>query len=100
VFIVGSGMSYHNMRGFRDPSQRTVAETFDAWLREAATSAPEERDAKLLAWAQAPSARTAHPREEPLLPLMVIAGAGDDDRGTIAWNGTFASMRLSAIQFG
>jgi aromatic ring-opening dioxygenase catalytic subunit (LigB family) len=100
VFIVGSGMSYHNMRGFRDPRLRADAETFDAWLREAATSAPDARDAKLTAWAQAPSARAAHPREEHLVPLMVIAGAAGADRGTVAWNGTFAGMRLSAYHYG
>jgi aromatic ring-opening dioxygenase catalytic subunit (LigB family) len=99
VFIVGSGMSYHNMRGFRDPRLRGDAETFDAWLREAATSAPDARDAQLAAWAQAPSARAAHPREEHLVPLMVIAGAAGADRGTVAWNGTFAGMRLSAYHY-
>jgi aromatic ring-opening dioxygenase catalytic subunit (LigB family) len=100
VFIVGSGMSYHNMRGFRDPRLRADAETFDAWLREAATSAPAERDGKLALWAQAPSARAAHPREEHLVPLMVIAGAAGADRGVVAWNGTFAGMRLSAYHYG
>jgi aromatic ring-opening dioxygenase catalytic subunit (LigB family) len=100
VFIVGSGMSYHNMRGFRDPSLRRDAETFDAWLREAATSTPAERDAKLAAWATAPAARSAHPREEHLVPLMVIAGAAGDDRGVLAWNGTFGGARLSAYHYG
>jgi aromatic ring-opening dioxygenase catalytic subunit (LigB family) len=33
----------------------------------------------LLAWAQAPAARLAHPREEHLLPLMVAAGAAEGD---------------------
>ena len=32
-------------------------------------------DLRLTAWASAPGARGAHPREEHLLPLMVIAGA-------------------------
>src|SRR5688572_12048372 len=37
VFIVGSGMTFHNLRALRDPRSRPVAEAFDAWLREAAT---------------------------------------------------------------
>ena len=30
VFIVGSGMTFHNLRAFRDPRGRPVAEAFDA----------------------------------------------------------------------
>jgi aromatic ring-opening dioxygenase catalytic subunit (LigB family) len=101
VFIVGSGMSYHNMRGFNaGGGARAVSEAFDAWLREAATSEPEARDRALAAWASAPSARQAHPREEHLLPLMVIAGAAGADRGRTAYNGTLAGVRLSGYHFG
>ncbi len=100
VFIVGSGLSYHNMRGFRDPRAQPVAEVFDAWLRDAATAAPGERDAKLVAWATAPEARSAHPREEHLLPLMVIVGAAGDDAGTVGYNKTYAGLRVSAYHYG
>lgn len=100
VFIVGSGMSFHNLRAFRDPRSRPVAETFDAWLRDAATREPAERDRALARWADAPAARLAHPREEHLLPLHVIAGAAGDDRGVLAWDGTFAGLRLSAYHYG
>lgn len=99
VFIVGSGMSYHNLRAFT-PRAAPVAETFDAWLREAATAAPAERDRLLLDWERAPMARLAHPREEHLLPLLVVAGAAGEDRGRLAYNGTFAGLRLSAYHFG
>src|SRR5690349_3450169 len=44
VFIIGSGMTFHNLRAFRDPRSQPVAETFDAWLRDAATAEPGERD--------------------------------------------------------
>ncbi len=100
VFIVGSGLSYHNMRGFRDPRARPVAEVFDAWLREAATAPPSERAAKLTAWAKAPEARGAHPREEHLLPLMVIAGAAGEDAGVVGYNKTYAGLRVSAYHYG
>jgi aromatic ring-opening dioxygenase catalytic subunit (LigB family) len=99
VLILGSGMSYHDMRGFGG-SGREVSETFDAWLRETSTASPEARDRGLTSWASAPSARRAHPREEHLLPLMVAAGAAGDDVGRVAWNGTFGSVRISAIHFG
>jgi len=100
VFIIGSGMSYHNMRGFRDPALRPASEAFDAWLRVAAIAPPAERVAKLTSWATAPQARAAHPREEHLLPLMVIAGAAGDDAGTVAYNSKYAGLRLSAYHYG
>jgi aromatic ring-opening dioxygenase catalytic subunit (LigB family) len=100
VFIVGSGMTFHNLRGFRDPRSRPVSETFDAWLRETATLEQEERDRRLAQWSSAPAARLAHPREEHLLPLMVIAGAAGADRGTTAYNGTILGLRLSAYHYG
>lgn len=100
VFIVGSGMTYHNMRGFRDPRQRPVSEEFDAWLRDSATLAAADREKRLTSWTQAPAARQAHPREEHLLPLMVIAGAAAGDPGTVPYNGKVMGMRLSAYHYG
>ncbi len=99
VFIVGSGMTFHNLRAFMDPRSRPVAEAFDAWLREATTAEPAERDRLLSDWSRAPSARLAHPREEHLIPLMVIAGAAGADRATVPYNGTFMGLRLSAYHF-
>lgn len=100
VFIVGSGMTFHNLRAFRDPKSRPVAEAFDAWLREATTAEAGERDRRLVSWASAPAARLAHPREEHLLPLMVVAGAAGADRAAMAYNGTYMGLRLSAYHFG
>jgi len=100
VFIVGSGMTFHNLRAFSDPRSVPVAEAFDAWLRRTATLAPDERDLGLTQWALAPAARQAHPREEHLLPLMVVAGAAGQDVGTTAYAGTLMGLRLSAYHFG
>lgn len=99
VLIVGSGMSYHNLRAF-GPQGRGPSEAFDKWLNEAATAEPEERTARLSKWSQAPSARQVHPREEHLIPLMVVAGAAGADRGKNAYNGTLLGLRLSAHHFG
>ncbi len=99
VFIVGSGMTYHNLRAF-GPRARPGSEAFDAWLRETAALPAADRDRRLARWSEAPSARAAHPREEHLLPLMVIAGAAGTDRGTAAYDGTILSLRLSAYHFG
>lgn len=100
VFIVGSGMSYHNMRGFRDSSGSGPSETFDRWLRETVVLPEHERNAQLEKWADAPAGRLAHPREEHLLPLMVIAGAAGSDPGTHAFTGAAFGTRVSGFHFG
>jgi aromatic ring-opening dioxygenase catalytic subunit (LigB family) len=100
VFIVGSGMTFHDMRGFGNPAARAPSEDFDRWLRESMVKPQAERDALLAAWTRAPAARAVHPREEHLMPLMVVAGAAGDDRGTVPYNGTLMGLRLSAYHFG
>ena len=100
VFIVGSGMSFHNMRAFRDPRANAAAVQFDSWLAQTATAERETRDAGLSRWAEAPAARQAHPREEHLLPLMVIAGAAGDDQGRTAFSGDVLGKRCSGFHFG
>ncbi len=100
VLVLGSGMSYHNLRGFRDPRARAHAEEFDEWLRAAAEAGPASRDDLLTNWTTAPRARDVHPREEHLLPLMVIAGAAGADRGRRAWTGSMLGVRVSGHQFG
>ncbi|HEY1811205.1 MAG TPA: class III extradiol ring-cleavage dioxygenase [Kofleriaceae bacterium] len=99
VFIIGSGLSYHNLRAFGPPA-RPVSIAFDAWLRDATTRPQPERDRALVEWTHAPSARLAHPREEHLMPLMVIAGAAGADVGKIAFAGTLSQLQISGHQFG
>jgi aromatic ring-opening dioxygenase catalytic subunit (LigB family) len=100
VFIVGSGMSFHNLRAFNSPMTGPVSEAFDKWLTETASLAQADRDERLTQWAKAPSARQAHPREEHLMPLMVIAGAAGADRGVTAFSNTLMGARISAYHFG
>jgi aromatic ring-opening dioxygenase catalytic subunit (LigB family) len=101
VFIVGSGMSYHNLREMFDRERAApVAEAFDAWLRNAAAKPAAERDAALAHWAEAPGAKRAHPREEHLIPLLVIAGAAGEDALRLAWSGTFLGVRISGFEAG
>ena len=100
VLIVGSGMSYHNMRGFMSARGREDSEAFDAWLTAAATKAPADRDAALAKWSEAPSGRASHPREEHLVPLMVCAGAAGEDLGARVFDDVVMGVRVSALQFG
>jgi aromatic ring-opening dioxygenase catalytic subunit (LigB family) len=100
VLIVGSGMSYHNMRGFMTPAARDPSTRFDAWLAKTVAEEPSQRDADLAKWSTAPSARECHPREEHLLPLMVVAGAGGGDRGRQVFRDEVMGSVVSAVQFG
>jgi aromatic ring-opening dioxygenase catalytic subunit (LigB family) len=100
VLILGSGMSYHNMRGFGTAAARDHSVQFDAWLAQVTSQAGPERDAALSAWTRAPSARQSHPREEHLLPLMVTAGAAGHDRGKTVFHDEVMGVAVSAIQFG
>lgn len=100
VLIVGSGMSYHNMRGFMHPASKETSRAFDDWLSETSTLEAGQRDARLAAWTSAPQARACHPREEHLLPLMVIAGAGQDDRGSTVFRDEVMGVTVSAVRFG
>ena len=100
VLIVGSGLSYHNMSAFMTPRAARDSRVFDDWLTAACTSEPATRQAKLAGWDQAPAARAAHPREEHLLPLMVVAGAAGDDVGRTVFSDTIMGATISAYAFG
>jgi aromatic ring-opening dioxygenase catalytic subunit (LigB family) len=102
VLLVGSGMSFHDLRAFGMPAEARAARSapFDAWRRRAVVAAPDARDAELARWSEAPGARMAHPREEHLLPLMVMAGAAGDDVGQVAWNQLWGGVHLTAVHFG
>jgi len=99
IFIVGSGMTFHNLRAFGDPRAAAYSEAFDEWLREVMQRAPADRARGLTEWSTAPAARNAHPREEHLIPLLVATGAAGDDRALLAFSGTFAGTTLSAFHF-
>lgn len=100
VLILGSGMSYHDVRALMRGNSAQDAQTFDDWLTAAVTDVSTRRDAALIDWARAPSARAAHPREEHLLPLMVVAGAAGSDRGVRVYNEAIMGNRVSAYRFG
>jgi len=102
VLIIGSGLSYHNLRQF-GPAARVPSHEFDGWLSEAVCgSAGDERAEKLMKWEQAPSARKAHPREDHLLPLMVAAGAAWHDAAARVYHQDefFGGIAASSFRFG
>ena len=74
---------------------------FDAWLDETLTkSDPATREQRLARWSEAPAARACHPREEHLLPLMVVVGAAEASAGAVSFRETIGGKTISAFRFG
>lgn len=98
VLIIGSGMSFHNLRAFRDPRAEGPSRLFDGWLTQAATAGHDERTALLADWADAPYARICHPEEDHLIPLMVAAGASGSP-GVQEYNELVLGSAISGYRF-
>jgi aromatic ring-opening dioxygenase catalytic subunit (LigB family) len=101
VLIVGSGLTYHNMRGFNSDAATADAEAFTAYLDEAVSlEDARARDERLLHWDRAPRARLAHPREDHLISLLVVAGAAGEDRGRVLFSETVMKVPMTSYVFG
>jgi aromatic ring-opening dioxygenase catalytic subunit (LigB family) len=103
VLIVGSGLSYHNLREMRDDRGNEPSRRFDAWLQDTLVkSAPEERTERLIRWEQAPLARAAHPREDHLIPLMAVVGAAEKEAGATVYHqdNLMGGITASSFRFG
>lgn len=101
VLIIGSGLSYHNLRAF-NAQGASASHAFDQWLQQTMALPPAERSAQLMQWEQAPAARVAHPREEHLLPLMVVLGAAENDPATMPYHedAFMGALAVSSYRFG
>lgn len=101
VLIVGSGLSWHNLRMF-GPAANAPSRAFDGWLDETLAAAPQERTRRLEAWETAPAARLAHPQEDHLVPLMVAVGAAEDEKATRVYHedGFMGGVTASSYRFG
>lgn len=101
ILIVGSGLSYHNLRRF-GPAAREPSAQFDAWLDDAMNSAPARRTEQLIAWETAPPARICHPQEDHLVPLMAAVGAAESETATRVYHDTeaYGGVTASSYRFG
>lgn len=102
VVIIGSGLSFHNLRAM-GPMGRDASRAFDTWLQDALlakTGSP--RAQALLDWEQAPAARQVHPREDHLMPLHVAAGAAMEDAAHLSYHQDdfLGAITASSFRFG
>jgi aromatic ring-opening dioxygenase catalytic subunit (LigB family) len=101
VLILGSGLTYHNMRGFGRTESSAPAAAFEQFLNDAiGASDPARRNAMLEGWERAPAARLAHPREDHLVPLFVVAGAAGEDVGRRVFADYAMNVTMASYVFG
>lgn len=100
ILITGSGLTYHNLRKFFNQTGAEPSRVFEEWLTKAMLSPGKERIEALLNWEQAPYARDAHPREDHLVPLFVIAGAAGVDSGSRIFSDKVFGIEMATYQFG
>lgn len=79
ILLLGSGYTFHNLQSFFHPSEQSLQAStdFNNWLKDTMTGS--DCLVRLKAWDQAPGARISHPREEHLMPLLMIAAAAASD---------------------
>jgi len=103
VLIIGSGMSFHNMRVLlRSGDRNPESAVFDQWLQQTVSAeslSAEERELRLANWEEAPYARFCHPREEHLLPLHVCYGAAaaQDNPAEVVFNDYLLGAKISGF---
>lgn len=100
VLIVGSGMSFHNLRA-RGPQVTPIADEWDAALTAAVTDPdPAKRAERVTRWSELPYAQFAHPEAEHLLPLMVALGAGGEGPAVCEYRDHVLGWTISGYRFG
>ena len=70
---------------------KAASTEFDGWLDKALAGKPAQRSNNL--------SGGQDPREEHLLPLMVVSGAGSDQPAEKIWQGSVGISRVSAWAF-
>ena len=101
VLIVGSGLSYHNLRLF-GPGAKVPSKAFDDWLMQVMALPKAQRTAALMDWEKAPYARTCHAQEDHLVPLFAALGAAEDEAATLVYHDTnvFGGVTASSYRIG
>jgi aromatic ring-opening dioxygenase catalytic subunit (LigB family) len=101
VLIVGSGLSYHNLRAF-GPTAKKPSQAFDRWLHDTLALPASARTGALVNWEQAPHARDCHAQEDHLVPIFAALGAAEDETATRIYHDRdlFGGVTASGYRFG
>ena len=101
VLIIGSGLSYHNLR-MLSPEAAVPSTAFDTWLEEALALPSGERTNAIINWETAPYARVCHAKEDHLVPLFVALGAAEQDEAVQTYHekGLMGGVTASSYKFG
>jgi aromatic ring-opening dioxygenase catalytic subunit (LigB family) len=102
ILMIGSGLSYHNLRAF-NAKGAVASQQFDDWLQQTLLqSEPTQRIDRLIHWQKAPAARLAHPQADHLIPLMVAVGAAQDEDASCIYHeeNLFGGIVASSFRFG
>ena len=102
VLIVGSGGITHNLRAVNPQHTGSPPEwayTFDQWVE---STLMEHNYDKLIRWqSHAPHARMNHPTPEHFRPLLIAAGAAQQESVSFPITGfEWGSMSRRSVQFG
>lgn len=101
VLIVGSGLSYHNLR-LMGPEAKVPSTEFDTWLNEVMMQNSDDRYQSLLNWEQAPYARVCHKQEDHFVPLFTALGAAQDEKAAQTYHeeDIFGGVTASSFRMG
>ena len=83
-------------------TQTACVQEFDAYLKDAVANpshTAEQRHRLLADWEKGPSARRCHPREEHLLPLMVVAGAANYTPAEVVYSDRLMGAKVSGYMW-
>jgi len=89
VLILGSGFATHT---FNAPPAKQ-AEFIDHVGQIVENSSPEDREKAFVEWTNIPSARQAHAQEDHFMPMHVVVGAAQQDKGKVLFRGNVMGGR-------
>ncbi|RHZ80401.1 hypothetical protein Glove_136g144 [Diversispora epigaea] len=101
VLLVGSGTLVHNLRElFSSNKIGSYVKSFDKDVEEYITkSRGKDRNEKLIDLINHSLLRKAHPSDDHLVPLHIVAGVGGDDQGKKIYEEYAPGLCMTAFEF-
>lgn len=99
VLVIWSWMNYHNFSWFFSNKWLIDSKNFNNSLEKIISKNENERNIDLINWKKQDSAIESHPREEHLIPLMVISWLAWDDKWKIDYKNGILGIESISIKF-